>query len=107
VTVRRVLDGPRNELRCSFAGVALEGDNYIARSVDTLAQREGIDYPALDVSVESEIPMQGGLGSSAAATVAGLMLFERLAGPRDRDLLAEGTRFEGHPDNVARRCSAA
>ena len=101
VTVQRVLDGPRNELRCSFAGVALEGDNYVARSVDTLAKREGIDYPALDVTVESEIPMQGGLGSSAAATVAGLMLFERLAGPRNRDLLAEGTRFEGHPDNVA------
>ena len=72
VTVRRVLDGPRNELRCSFAGVALEGDNYIARSVDALATREGFDYPALDVTVESEIPMQGGLGSSAAATVAGL-----------------------------------
>jgi homoserine kinase len=101
VTVRRVLDGPRNELRCSFAGVALQGDNYVARSVITLAQREGLDYPALDVDVDSEIPMQGGLGSSAAATVAGLMLYERLAGPRDRDLLAEGTRFEGHPDNVA------
>lgn len=101
VTVRRVLDGPRNELRCSFAGVALEGDNYVARSVDALARREGIDYPALDVAVDSEIPMQGGLGSSAAATIAGLLLFERLAGPRDRNLLAEGTRFEGHPDNVA------
>src|SRR5262249_42054583 len=72
-TVRRVLDGPRNELRCSFAGVALEGDNYVARSVDTLARREGVDYPALDVNIESEIPMQGGLGSSAAATVAGLV----------------------------------
>ena len=101
VTVRRVIDGARNELRCSFKGVALEGDNYIARSVDTLATREGVDYPALDVEVESDIPMQGGLGSSAAATIAGLLLFERLAGPRDRDLLAEGTRFEGHPDNVA------
>lgn len=101
VTVRGVLDGPRNELRCAFAGVPLEGDNYVTRSVDTLALREGLDYPALDVNVETEIPMQGGLGSSAAATVAGLMLYERLAGPRDRDLLGEGTRFEGHPDNVA------
>ena len=54
VTVQRVLDGPRNTLQCSFAGVALEGDNYVARSVDTLARREGIDYPALDVTVEMQ-----------------------------------------------------
>ena len=45
--------------------------------------------------------MQGGLGSSAAATVAGLRLFERLAGAREsRDLLGEATAARSHPDNV-------
>jgi homoserine kinase len=101
VTVRRVLDGPRNELRCAFGGVRLEGDDYVARSVTALATREGLDYPALELDIASDIPMQAGLGSSAAATVAGLRLFDRLAGPAARDLLVEGTRFEGHPDNVA------
>ena len=101
VTVRRVLDGPRNELRCAFGGVRLEGDDYVARSLITLAAREGLDFPALEIDIASDIPMQAGLGSSAAATVAGLLLFERLAGPGDRNLLVEGASFEGHPDNIA------
>jgi homoserine kinase len=101
VTVRAVADGPRNALRCTFGGVALEGENYVSRSVASLAAREGLDYPALEVDVDSDIPMQAGLGSSAAATVAGLLLYDRLAGPRERDLVAEGSAFEGHPDNVA------
>ena len=46
-------------------------------------------------------PCRLGLGSSAAATVAGLQIFEALAGPANRDLIAEGTAFEGHPDNIA------
>jgi homoserine kinase len=101
LTVLRVLDGPRNQLRCVFGGVCLEGDDYVTRSVATLAAREGLDFPALEIDITSDIPMQAGLGSSAAATVAGLRLFDRLAGPSGCDLLAEGTRFEGHPDNVA------
>jgi homoserine kinase len=101
VTVRHVLDGPRNELRCAFGGVRLEGDDYVARTVNALAAREGLDFPALEIDIASEIPMQAGLGSSAAAIVAGLLLFDRLAGPGGRDLLVEGAEFEGHPDNIA------
>ena len=101
VTVRRVREDSRNELRCAFDGVRLEGDDYVARSVTTLAAREGLDFPGLELDITSDVPMQAGLGSSAAATVAGLILFEHLAGSAGRDLLAEGTRFEGHPDNVA------
>ena len=114
VTVRRVLDGPRNTLQCTFGGVVLEGENYVARSVTATAAREGLDFPALELEIASDIPMQAGLGSSAAATVAGLLLYDRLAGSSlpaavapvapvapVRDLLAEGSAFEGHPDNVA------
>jgi homoserine kinase len=46
--------------------------------------------------------MAAGLGSSAAATVAGLRLFERVAhGLSDRELLAAATSLEGHADNAA------
>ena len=100
VTVREVLDGSRNEVGCTFAGVALEGDNYVTRSVTTLAARDGVDLPSLQVDIASDIPMQAGLGSSAAASVAGLLLYRHLTAT-DTDVLAEGTRFEGHPDNVA------
>ncbi len=91
----------RNAVRSRFGAVALEGDDYVARSIGTLAARESVDYPALDLEIASDIPMQAGLGSSAAAIVAGLQIFEALAGPANRDLIAEGTAFEGHPDNIA------
>ena len=79
----------RNAVRSRFGAVALEGDDYVARSIRTLAGREGVDYPALDLDIASDIPMQAGLGSSAAATVAGLRIYDALAGPAGRDLVAE------------------
>lgn len=48
----------------------------------------------------SEIPMTGGLGSSAAATVAGLLAARELTGA-DVDVLALASEIEGHPDNAA------
>ena len=50
--------------------------------------------------MSSEIPMSGGLGSSAAATVAGLIAARELTGAQV-DVLALGSEIEGHPDNVA------
>jgi homoserine kinase len=101
VRVTRVDDRERNHIRSTFNGVALEGEDYVARSVTTLASREGLDFPALELEITSDIPMQAGLGSSAAAAVAGLLLYKRLAPESKIDVLVEATRFEGHPDNVA------
>ena len=42
VTVTRVDDRERNRVRSTFNGVTLEGDDYVARSVTTLATREGV-----------------------------------------------------------------
>ncbi len=50
--------------------------------------------------IRSTVPLSGGLGSSAAAYVAGLSAAAQLAGD-DRDLLADATELEGHPDNAA------
>lgn len=90
----------RNNVQSRFGAVSLAGEDYVSRSITTLAAREAIDFPALELEVASDIPMQAGLGSSAAATVAGLRVYEALTGDRGRDLIAEGTSFEGHPDNV-------
>ncbi len=100
VTVRHVHETARNQLRSQFGSVQLEGDDYVARSVRVLAAREALDFPALDLEIRSDIPMQAGLGSSAAATVAGLIVYDALAGAAERDLIAEGTTLEGHPDNI-------
>jgi homoserine kinase len=50
--------------------------------------------------IRSTIPLSGGLGSSAAAYVAGLTAAAHLRG-HEGDLLADATELEGHPDNAA------
>ena len=101
VRVAGIGDGARSTVRSRFGAVALEGDDYIARSIQSLAAREGVDFPSLALEIDSEIPMQAGLGSSAAATVAGLRLYDTMVSGITRDLIQDGTAFEGHPDNIA------
>jgi homoserine kinase len=50
--------------------------------------------------IRSTVPLSGGLGSSAAAYVAGLTAAAHML-ERDGDLLADATELEGHPDNAA------
>jgi homoserine kinase len=50
--------------------------------------------------MRSSIPLSGGLGSSGAACVAGLIAADRVRGG-GTDLLAHAIDMEGHPDNVA------
>jgi homoserine kinase len=50
--------------------------------------------------IRSQIPLSGGLGSSAAAYVAGLSAAAHLL-ELDEDLLARASELEGHPDNAA------
>ena len=75
--------------------VARDRRNLCVRAFERL-------HPADDFTftIRSEIPLAGGLGSSAAAIVAGLMAADHVF-ELDADLLAEATQEEGHPDNVA------
>jgi homoserine kinase len=50
--------------------------------------------------IRSQVPLAGGLGSSAAAYVAGLSAAAHLL-ELDEDLLTHATELEGHPDNAA------
>jgi homoserine kinase len=102
VRVCEVLDNSTGGLAFDFCGTSLTGENYIERAFRALAAAEDLEFPSLAIEVRTDIPMQGGLGSSAAATVAGLRLFERLAGPREgRDLLRTATELDVHSDNVS------
>lgn len=95
-----VLDADGGELRFDHCGTRLTGDNYIERAFR--AAWGEAPFPSLSLEVRSEIPMQGGLGSSAAATVAGLRLYAHLAGAQHgRDLLRLATMLDGHADNVS------
>jgi len=91
-----------NELKFRFIDCHIDGENYIERSFRFLAVQRGGPFPALEIEVRSEIPAKGGLGSSAAATVAGLRLYEAIAGPLPaQGLLNAACALEEHPDNVA------
>jgi homoserine kinase len=102
VRARPVPGATTNELRFSFVGCELDGENFIERAFRLMAIRDGIDFPSLAVEVRSEIPSRSGLGSSAAATVAGLRLYDALFGPfAVQELLNVACELEGHPDNAA------
>jgi homoserine kinase len=77
--------------------------NLIYRAMAFAARREGVPLPPVDLVAHNEIPLASGLGSSAAAIVAGIKLCDLLTG---REMTAQtiqnyATEFEGHPDNVA------
>ena len=69
--------------------------NLVVRGFERLHPADAFEF-----RIASEIPLSGGLGSSAAAIVAGLLAADHLF-ELDADLLALATELEGHPDNVA------
>lgn len=86
-----------------FVGTDAPADNYIERGYRAAEKSTGLTGPGVRIEVTSEIPLRAGLGSSAAAIVAGLRLHERVTGrPRAVDeLLTEAAALEGHPDNTS------
>jgi len=75
--------------------IARDRRNLAVRGFERLA-----DPGAFTFTIRSEIPLSGGLGSSAAAYVSGLLAADHLF-ELDADVLALATELEGHPDNVA------
>ena len=78
--------------------VPTDRSNLCVRAFESLRPADEISF-----RIRSEIPLTAGLGSSAAAIVAGLMaadhLYEMALEPGD--LLGFATQLEGHPDNAA------
>jgi homoserine kinase len=73
-------------------------DNLVVRAFESLHPADGISF-----RLRSEIPLARGLGSSAAAIVAGLFAADHLfeLALSKEEMLARATELEGHPDNVA------
>jgi homoserine kinase len=92
----------RGQLDFRFSGYEPNGENCIERAYEYLAGEDRTSLPSLSVEVISEIPPGAGLGSSAAATVAGLKLYESVTGPLPlQTLLNAASTLESHPDNAA------
>lgn len=78
-------------------------NNLIWQTALNVARDMGRTLPPVEMQIHNEIPIGRGLGSSAAALAAGVVIADKLLGlqwPTAR-LLDEAARIEGHPDNVA------
>jgi homoserine kinase len=78
--------------------VSTDRDNLVVRAFESLHSADGIAFRLC-----SEIPLARGLGSSAAAIVAGLFAADHLfeLALSKEEMLAKASGIEGHPDNVA------
>jgi len=78
--------------------VPTDRGNLIVRAFESLRPADGIAF-----RLRSEVPLARGLGSSAAAIVAGLYAADHLyeLALTKEEMLARATAIEGHPDNVA------
>jgi homoserine kinase len=76
--------------------------HLVVRAVRHTADRIGLKIPGLRLTCANAIPHARGLGSSAAAVVAGAAAAYGLAGrPLDRDAVLQlAAGFEGHADNA-------
>jgi homoserine kinase len=75
--------------------IARDRRNLLVRGFERLAPPDDFEF-----RIRSDIPLSGGLGSSAAAIVAGLMAADHLF-ELDADVFSLAAELEGHPDNVA------
>ena len=78
--------------------VPLDRTNLCVRAFEWLRPADEIAF-----RIRSDIPLAAGMGSSAAAIVAGLMAADHLyeLALESNDLLSHAAEIEGHPDNVA------
>jgi homoserine kinase len=85
--------------------------HLVVRAMRATFSAIGAQPPGIAITCENEVPQGFGLGSSAAAIVAGVLAARALSaadhGVRPADVLADdsvlrlATKIEGHPDNVA------
>jgi homoserine kinase len=86
--------GPDVVVACDSPGVPCDRTNLCVRAFETLHPADGLTF-----RIRSEIPVSAGLGSSAAAIVAGVVAADHMY-ELDAPLFDLAAELEGHPDNV-------
>ncbi len=77
--------------------------NLVVKTYEETCARWNVEGPGFSLWCHNIIPLCRGLGSSAGAVVAGVLIAKYLTGYKadDEELLRSMTVMEGHPDNVA------
>ncbi|MBZ5724967.1 MAG: homoserine kinase [Acidobacteriia bacterium] len=85
------------------AGIPCGAENLIWQTARAVAASHGMEMPPIELDIANDIPLGKGMGSSAAALTAGVVIADQLLDLRWKRLrvLDEAARLEGHPDNVA------
>ncbi len=85
------------------AGIPRGAENLIWQTALAVAASHGLEMPPIELRIANDIPLGKGMGSSAAALTAGVIIADQLLDLRWKRLrvLDEAARLEGHPDNVA------
>lgn len=80
-----------------------DASNLLVRAMQSAAAAMGASLPSVHLDVQNDIPLAVGLGSSAAAIIAGVLLGVKLCGSEllPAETLRLAIEIEGHPDNVA------
>jgi homoserine kinase len=91
-------------LTCRFRrseALAIRAEGRDAASIPT--RNLHMKMPPIELRIQNDIPLGKGMGSSAAALTAGVIVADQLLNLRWKPLriLDEAARLEGHPDNVA------
>jgi homoserine kinase len=83
--------------------ISCEADNLIWQTALRVAQDVGKKMPPIELVIANDIPLGKGLGSSAAALTAGVVIASEVLGLNwdEYRVLDEAAKIEGHPDNVA------
>ena len=76
--------------------------NLIIRAAMSAAEWRGREITGARLLISNQIPVSRGLGSSSAAILAGISVYEALSGERlsREEFLDYALRFEGHGDNL-------
>ncbi len=102
----RFRPGEKLEIRVSgreSESIPTGEENLIWQTARRVAADVGEQLAPVELEIDNDIPIGKGLGSSAAALTAGVVIADRLLGLGWKPLriLDEAARIEGHPDNVA------
>lgn len=82
--------------------VPRDGSNLVVRAMESALGSKGLEFSGADLEIYSSVPVGVGLGSSAAAVLAGLMAADRLShlGLEEKLLFELGALHESRLENV-------